>query len=105
MLRIYETILEVIRELRPFVSALERVDGSLADQIKRAEQSVALNSREGWGSRKGNRRARFDNACGSANEVEACVDCALAMYEIEAPAESTRDKLKHVIGALTILSR
>jgi four helix bundle protein len=100
MLRIYGTMLEVIGELRPFVKALERVDGNLADQIRRAEQSVALNSREGC-----TRRVRFDNACGSANEVEACVDCALAMYEIEAPAEATRAKLRHVIGALTILSR
>ncbi len=46
MLRIYEVILEVIRELRPWVKELERLDVNLADQIKRAKQSVALNTAE-----------------------------------------------------------
>jgi four helix bundle protein len=105
MPRIYWVILEVIRELRPFVRELERVDRNLAEQMKRAEESMALNTSEGWGSRGRTRRVRFATGCGSANETMSCVDVAAAMHDIEAPKESTLEKLRHVIGALTILSR
>ena len=105
MPRIYYVILEVIRELKPFVMELERVDRNLADQIKRAEQSVALNTSEGWGSRGRTRGVRFGTACGSANETMSCIDCAMAMHDMQPPKESTLEKLRHVIGALTIMSR
>jgi four helix bundle protein len=105
MPRIYGVILEVIRELKPFVMELERTDRNLADQIKRAEQSVALNTSEGWGSRGRTRGVRFGTACGSANETMSCIDCAMAMHDMQPPKDSTLQKLRHVIGALTILSR
>ena len=105
MLRIYEVILEVIRELRPFVKELERVDASLADQMRRALPSVALNTAEGSGSRGRTRGVRYSTACGSAKETMSCIDCGVAMYDLDAPDVSTMEKLRHVIGALTILSR
>jgi four helix bundle protein len=105
MLRIYEVILEVIRELRPFVRELACVDASLADQMKRAMPSIALNAAEGSGSRGRTRTLRYSTACGSAKETMSCIDCGVAMFGLEEPAESTKEKLRHVIGALTILSR
>jgi four helix bundle protein len=105
MLRIYDVILEVIRELRPFVRALERVNAGLAGQMKDAMTSMALNCAEGSGSRGGNRTARYGNACGSAKETRSCVDCGIALHDMKQPNESTMEKLRHVIGALTLLSR
>jgi four helix bundle protein len=105
MLRIYEIILEVIRELRPFVLELARRDPSLADQMRRAMPSIALNTAEGSGSRGRTRALRYSTACGSAKETMSCIDCGAAMYDLERPGESTMEKLRHVIGALTILSR
>jgi four helix bundle protein len=104
-MRIYGVILEVIGELRPFVGLLERTDADLARQARRALASVALNCAEGMGSRGRLRGLRFHSALGSAKESMACVDVGVALHGLGAPEHATLEKLRHVIGALTILSR
>ncbi len=59
MLRIYGVILEVVGELRGVVGQIERRDGDLARQMRRAMCSVALNVGEGMGSGGRNRGARY----------------------------------------------
>jgi hypothetical protein len=46
MLRIYTTILEVLRGLRPVMAQIEAHDRDLARQLRRAATSVALNTGE-----------------------------------------------------------
>jgi four helix bundle protein len=83
MLRIYSTIIEVLRGLRPVVMQIEVHDRDLARQLRRAGSSIALNVSEGSGSHGGTRRERYRNALGSARETGACLDVAIALGYIE----------------------
>ena len=105
MLKIYEVILVVVRELRPFISSLEHVDGDLARQMRRALTSVALNTAEGMGSRGRNRAARYHTALGSARETLSCVEVSGALYDPPPPSAETLDRLRKVIGTLVNLTR
>ena len=100
MLRIYDRILEVLRELRPVIAAIEAHDRDLARQLRRASTSVALNCCEGSGSHGGTRRERYRNALGSARESGACLDAALALGYVDAIDEGLLDKLDHVRAVL-----
>jgi four helix bundle protein len=99
MLRIYAVILEV-RMLAPVIKAIEVHDRGLATQLKDASASIALNTREGSGSRGGTRRARYDSAGGSAQETSGCLDTALAMGYVESIDPALLDKLDHVCAVL-----
>src|ERR1700738_3964107 len=83
MLRIYTTVIEVLRTLRPLVAQIETHDRDLARQLRRAASSIALNVAEGSGSRGGTRRERYQNALGSARETGACLDVAVALGYVE----------------------
>ena len=73
---VYVRAREVVRELRPVVETVRTRDRALAEQLKRAAQSVVLNIAEARGSDAGNARARFSTACGSAKEVRAALHVA-----------------------------
>ena len=79
----YEVSLEAIKSLRTVVPQIERYDRDLADQIKRAASSVALNLAEGQRLTKGNKPKHYTIAHGSANEVRAALQTALAWGWIE----------------------
>ncbi len=83
MLRIYPVVLELIRDVRPFVDALERRDVDLARQCRRALCSIPLNLSEGALSQGKNRRARYFNALGSARESLTCFETAYAFGYLE----------------------
>jgi four helix bundle protein len=100
MLRIYTTILEVLRELRPVMEQIEAHDRDLARQLRRASTSVALNTGEGSGSSGGTRRERYRNALGSARETGACLDAAMALGYVEAVDPMLLDRLDHVRAVL-----
>ena len=100
MLRIYSTILEVLRALRPVVAAIEAHDRDLARQLRRAAASVALNVQEGSGSHGGTRRERYRNALGSARETGACLDVAMALGYVERVDAGILDALDKVRATL-----
>ncbi len=79
MLRIYTDIIQFNRQLQPIVKAVARQDPGLADQLRRAARSIALNTAEAHGHRAGNRRNRFDIALGEANEARAALQLADAL--------------------------
>ena len=100
MLRIYETVIEVLKGLRPLVEQIEGHDRDLARQLRRAASSVALNVSEGSGSHGGTRRERYRNALGSARETGACLDVAIAcgyVGEIDATLLDRLDKVRAVL--------
>lgn len=74
----YEVSLELIRELVPVLAAIKVQDAGLAKQMREAGSSVALNLAEGWRRAGGDRVHSFRIASGSASEVKAGLDVALA---------------------------
>ncbi len=96
MLRIYETIIDVMRGLRPIIARIEAHDRDLARQLRRAASSVALNVSEGSGSNGGTRRERYRNALGSARETTACIDVAVALGYVEGVDAGMLDALDRV---------
>ena len=100
MLRIYDVMLDSIALVAPLVKAIERHDRDLADQTRRAANSVALNIAEGAGSAGGVRTARYRTALGSAREAVCGLQVAeRARYIPSVPRELVA-KMNHVIGVL-----
>jgi four helix bundle protein len=83
----YEVSLEVIQSLRSLLPQIERNDRDLADQLKRAASSVVLNLAEGQRLTKGNKTKHYAIAHGSANEVRAAIQTAVAWGWIEEAGE------------------
>ncbi len=100
MLRIYTTVLEVLRGMPAIVTSIEVHDRDLARQLRRAATSVALNVQEGSGNSGGTRRERYRSALGSAREVGGCIDAAVALGYIEGVNAELLDQLDHVCAVL-----
>ena len=96
----------IVRELRPVVEAVREVDAKLADQLRRAAQSVVLNIAEARGNDGGNARLRFATACGSAKEVRAALNVASDWGYIGAQTATRLDRRLDRVCAITwVLSR
>jgi four helix bundle protein len=103
---VYDRARKVVRELVPLVQTIREHDKSLADQLKRAAQSVVLNIAEGRGNDAGNARARFSTACGSAKEVRAALNVASDWGYIEThTATELDDRLDEVCAITWCLGR
>ncbi len=99
----YEIAKELITALAPLVVQIKREDLELADQLKRAAQSVLLNLAEGQKFSNGNRRRHYEIAQGSANEVKAALDAGVAWGWIAADGNERvlLDRLLAVMWKLT----
>jgi four helix bundle protein len=105
MLKIYEDSLVMLELLTNQIAAIERCDGDLARQLRRAGASVALNIAEGSYARGGNRKALYSVALGSAKEVRACLDVAKALRYLAAVDASIAARLNVICGVLYRLTR
>ena len=103
---VYVRAREVVREIAPLVQSIREQDEKLADQLRRAAQSVVLNIAEGRGNKAGNARLRFATACGSAKEVRAALHVASDWGYIEAQIATALDRRLDRVCAITwVLSR
>ena len=92
----YDRSVDLLRTLAPLIAGVAASDTSLADQLRRAAQSVPLNVAEA-NRRNGRDRAnRFRIALGSAAEVSACLDVAMALGYLDEA---------RVAGALALIDR
>ncbi|MDH3843290.1 MAG: four helix bundle protein [Myxococcales bacterium] len=98
---VYIRARRVVREVAPLLRVVRRQDKALADQLKRAAQSVVLNIAEARGSDAGNARARFATACGSAKEVRAALHIASDWGYIGADTATHRDRRLDEVCAIT----
>jgi four helix bundle protein len=102
MLKAYDTMLEVLRGLRPLLTQIERHDRDLGNQLRRASTSVVLNVAEGCGSSAGMRTARYRTALGSARETGACLDAAIALGyvpDVEPDLLHRLDEVRAILAA------
>jgi four helix bundle protein len=105
MLKIYDKMLEVLRMLRPVIAQIEKHDRELGNQLRRASSSVALNMAEASGSSGGTRNLRYRTALGSAREVGACLDVAVAMGYVDGLDGALVTRLSEVQGVLVKVLR
>jgi four helix bundle protein len=83
---VYEVARELARASRPLIERIEKRDRSLADQARRAAQSVMLNVREANRRVGRDRLHGFRIAAGSADELVGALDVAEVMGYL-APAD------------------
>jgi len=103
MLKIYQDSLDLIRGLRPLVTALERKDKDLARQLRRAATSIPLNIAEGNRRRGKDKAYHFRVAAGSAAETGAALEVAMAWGHLESPARllDLLDKIRATLWKLS----
>jgi four helix bundle protein len=75
---IQQRALQAASGLQHVLPVVRKRDRSLFDQIHRAMNSVVLNIAEADGNDAGTAKARFASACGSAKEVRAGLQLAVA---------------------------
>ena len=103
---VYIRARKVVRELAPLVELVRGQDAKLADQLRRAAQSVVLNIAEGRGNKGGNAELRFATACGSAKEVRAALDVASDWGYLDMQVVAPLDRELDEVCAITwVLSR
>lgn len=102
--RIYPKSLKLIGLSAQVIERLPRGHAHLADQLRRAASSITLNFAEGCGkSSVRDRRRYFHSARGSANEVVAILDVAMAFSALD---QSLHDKAADIADHLAaMLSR
>jgi four helix bundle protein len=97
----FTVAIEMVTSLRDPLERIRRHDRDLADQIRRAASSVALNVSEG-ARRDGRDRAHlYRVAAGSAAEVRAALDVAAAWAYVDSAALArARDLLDRELAIL-----
>jgi four helix bundle protein len=105
MLRIYDVILGVVRDLRPVLEQIGQRDVDLERQMRRALTSVPLNCAEGASSRGRNRAARYHTGAGSMREVMAAIDVAVALGCIQPVEVKLIESMNRVVGTLMTNAR
>ena len=94
----YDVAIALLRHLRAIIALLESRDRDLADQLRRASSSVALNLAEGRNRRGGDRRRLYSYAHGSAGEIRAVLDVVTAFGWGDFP--QARQELDRLLGLL-----
>jgi len=100
---IFQRSLELARLVKDVVDELPSGYAFLADQLRRAASSIALNFSEGYGkSTPADQRRFFRIARGSAYEVAAALDIGLAFEAVSAGHHAAGKELcDHLAAMLT----
>jgi four helix bundle protein len=105
MLRVQVLVVAIIKQLQPVLMVLARKDGDLENQLRRAIASVALNLAEGFGSRDGNKRLRYQTALGSLDEAKMALQVAVAFGYVPAIDASLEQQMRDATFMLASLAR
>jgi four helix bundle protein len=105
MLRVQPLVLDIIKQLQPALWVLRRKDRSLEDQLRRAIASVALSLAEGFGSRDGNKKLRYQNALGSFDEARMALQVAIAFGYVPALDPALEKQMQDATYMLVSLAK
>jgi four helix bundle protein len=97
----YTVSISLLRALSPLLKRLAAVDPKLEDQARRAAISVSLNLAEARPRAARDQRNRYRISLGSAAEVGAALDAALALGYIAEPDAADALALLDRIRAMT----
>jgi len=101
---VYRKAIEFVRLLHKLIMPkLKRQDRELHQQLHRAVRSVVLNTAEGRSQRGKRRTNHFSIALGSAREVHACLELAVALGFIT-HVPDLMDRSDHIQAMLYKLS-
>ena len=100
MLKVHMKANDLIDVLAPVIGDVQRADRPLADQIRRAAQSVVLNIAEGENVTRGNQRVHFERAAGSNGELRAGLRIAARWSYIAAPGAARCDAIADEVAAM-----
>ena len=93
--------LQAATRLRQVMPVLRKRDRSLFEQVHRAMNSVVLNIAEADGNDLGTSKARFASACGSAKEVRAGLQLAVAYGYVASSAARDVDTALDEVCAMS----
>lgn len=102
MLRIHETILQLVRDVAPLAVAIGRHDADLARQFRRAMSSVPLNVSEASAQRGARRNSHYSIALGSAREALSALRTAAAWGYVPEPSAELSDRFDKVMATLYV---
>ena len=104
--RIYQRALELVSLSKQVIDDLPTGCGFLADQLRRASSSVALNFAEGCGkSSLADQRRFFRIARGSATEISAIFDVAIRLDAVSDERHALGKDLCDHLARMLILFR
>ena len=101
MLDAQSLVLELIRALRPLCERLRVRSPDLADQMRRAATSVALNLAEGVRRTGRDKKRAYRIAAAEAQETKAALEVALAWGWLDEPDLATARVLADRVGRVT----
>ena len=100
-LMVQRKALQAAGGLREVMPVLRKRDRSLFDQVHRAMNNVVLNIAEADGNDPGTAKARFASACGSAKEVRAGLQLAVAYGYVASSKVSKVDSALDEVCAMS----
>ena len=92
---------EMLDRIAPLLRGVAKHDRSLADQLRRAAQSVTPHLAESAGHHGRNRRLRYESALGSAYETRACLRIACRWGYVAADATGHALAIVDRVAAMT----
>lgn len=100
-----EVSMKVLEQLAPIEVRIRRKSASLAKQLARASESIALNLGEGRSRRDGDQRRHYEMAAGSASEVTVALRIAIAKQYVTAhevaSVDESLDRVRAMLYRLT----
>jgi len=104
-MKILDSLVEMVRVVHGVSGKVARHDRDLAQQMKRASTSAALNGSEGIWAKAGKRRSRLEDAVNSARETLMALRIATACgYLAEGEAQNAAAEVDSVIRVLWVLA-
>ena len=104
MLRLYPVILEWLESLAPVLRHLERVDRSLADQLRRSSVAACLNTSEGMGAAGKAKTQCYRVALREMRESLAAIDIAKRLYGAPCGDDAEVDRGLRIVATLVRLA-